>query len=110
MGPDQGTLDGDEVAAKPAGGKGSSSSSSSASAGPRPDPPKKTRFQSDAPDDLQLAMDISAALAKDKEASNILPAPATTGNINVAASSSTEDGTGDAAVDNVVPSTPPSLG
>ena len=107
MGHDQGTLDGDEVAAKPTGGK---CSSSSASAGPRPDPPKKTRFQSDAPDDLQLAMDIAAALAKDKEASNILPAPATTGNINVAAPPFTGDGTGDAAADNVVPSTPLSLG
>ena len=71
---------------------------------------KKTRFQSDAPDDLQLAMDITAALAKDKEIANSLPAQTTTGNINVVAAASAGDGAGDAAADNVVPSTPPTLG
>ena len=112
LGHDQGSLDGDEASAKAAGGKGSSSSSSS-SVGPRPgpySPPKKTRFESDAPDDIQLAMDITAALAKDKEIANSLPAPPTTGNINVVATASAGDGAGDAAADNVVPSTPPTLG
>ena len=73
LGHDQGSLDGDEASAKAAGGKGSSSSSASSSVGPRPgpySPPKKTRFQRDAPDDLRLAMDITAALAKDTEIAN----------------------------------------
>ena len=59
---------------------------------------------------MQLAMDIAAALAKDKEASNALPAPASTGNINVVDPSSAGAGADDAAADNVVPSTPPTLG
>ncbi len=72
-------LDNTDAVAKHAVGKGSSSSSST---NPRSDPPKKTRLQSDAPDDIQLAMDIAAALAKDKEATTLLPAPSTTGNIS----------------------------
>ena len=105
-------LDADDATAKPSGGKCSQAASSSASA-PRPGPysaPKKTRLQSDAPDDLQLAMDIAAALAKDKEASNTLPAPETTGNINAANPASAGAGSQDAPADNVAPATPPTLG
>ena len=112
LGHDQSSMDAEEDVAIPPGGKGSSASSSSTS-GTRPAPyssPKKTRFQSEAPDDMQLAMDIAAALAKYKEASNTLPAPASTGNINVVDPASAGAGAGDAAADNVVPITPPALG
>ena len=105
-------LDADDATAKPSGGKCSQPAASSTSA-PRPSPysaPKKTRLQSEAPDDLQLAMDIAAALAKDKEASNTLPAPGTTGNINAANPDSADVGAHDAAAVNVAPATPPTLG
>ena len=64
---------------------------------------------------MQLAMDIAAALAKDKEASNTLPAPASAGNINVvdpaaAAAAAAGAGADDAAAANVAPTTPPTLG
>ena len=58
---------------------------------------------------MQLAMDIAAALAKDKEASNTLPAPASTGNINVVDPAAAGAGADDAAAANVAPTTPPTL-
>ncbi len=60
---------------------------------------------------MQLAMDIAAALAKGKEASNTLPAPASTGNINVVdPAAAAGAGADDAAAANIAPSTPPTLG
>ena len=119
LGHDQSSMDAEEDVAIPPGGKGSSASSSSTS-GTRPGPyssPKKTRFQSEAPDDMQLAVDIAAALAKDKEASNTLPAPASIGNINevdpaaaAAAAAAAGAGADDAAAANMAPTTPPTLG
>ena len=114
LGHDQSSMDADEDDALPLGGKGSPSLSSSTT-GSRPGPysGKKSRIQSEAPDTLQLTLDIAAALAKGKDASNTLPAPAFTGNINVVEPAGAADAGAGAADDpagRVAPSTPPSSG
>ena len=74
---------------------------------------KKLRSQSEAPDTLQLALDIAAALAKGKDATNTLPAPTVTGNINLVGPAGAADadvGAGADPAGKAAPSTPPSLG
>ena len=113
LGHDQSSMDADEDDALPLGGKGSSSSSSATTGGrPGPYSGKKLRSQSEAPDTLQLALDIAAALAKAKDASNKLPAPASKADINVVEAAGAADVGNGAAADPaaIVPPTLPASG
>ena len=114
LGLNQSSLDaeGDEDM-PPLVGKASASSSSSSGVGrPGPYSAKKGRVQSEAPDTLQLALDIAAALAKAKDASNTLPAPASTASINLVEPVGAAAGNGAAADPSglVSPPTLPSSG